>query len=515
MKKTTIKWRIFKYNFIVIILLILTVAITFNIAGRAYMRNEIIGQLDKISEKGENAIFEQAPKLMDGHGRPGPPNGTNSGNKNIQPSSGSTNTDNAQSNSEVTNLDPFRPDPSKMDPSFDFFMRVNRSIKDPLSILNAEYFLLDKDKNQVLNFEAGIYTPDEIINYIKGKIIAESSVPKSQNLEFKSGGTQYIATIKHVTEANPVNLEWIVVYSSLDKVNQMQYTINFILLAILLVIAALVIIVSSALSKKLSSPFSAINEHIKTMTERKFDSKISLEADDEFLELVTNINLMSEKLETYDNAQKTFLQNVSHEFRTPLMSIQSYAEGITYGVVDTKSAVDVIIDEVKRLTKLVEDLLYLSRLEAIEENYSFNDYNLNEIIKNCIERLNGIAIKNNIKINYTDISSDIRIVADEEKLFRAINNILSNCIRYAETNVTIEGKLISRDKIEIRIKDDGPGFDENDLANLFERFYKGKKGNFGLGLAISKSVVTKHHGEISAQNYEHGAMFKIVLPLKG
>lgn len=507
MKKTTIKWRIFKYNFIVIVLLILMVAITFNIAGRAYMRNEIIGQLQKISEKGESAIFEQAPKLMNGHDRPAPHDGAIPGNKNDSPQATPT--------PDSTEIDPIKPDPSKMDPSFDFFMRVNRSVREPLSILNAEYFLLDKDKNQILNFEVGIYTPDEIINYIKNKINTESSVPKSQSLEFESGGIQYIATIKHVTETNPVNLEWIVVYSSLEKVNQMQFTINLILLAILLIIAALVIIVSSALSKKLSSPFSAINDHIKTMTERKFDSKISLEADDEFLELVSNINRMSEKLETYDKAQKTFLQNVSHEFRTPLMSIQSYAEGITYGVVDPQSAVEVIIDEVKRLTKLVEDLLYLSRLEAIEENYNYNEYNLNEIIKNCIERLNGIAIKNNIKINYTDISSKIRVVADEEKLFRAINNILSNCIRYAESSVTIEGKLISHDRIEIKIFDDGPGFDEKDIPNLFERFYKGKKGNFGLGLAISKSVVTKHHGEISAQNYENGAMFKLVLPVKG
>jgi len=196
------------------------------------------------------------------------------------------------------------------------------------------------------------------------------------------------------------------------------------------------------------------------------------------------------------------------------MSIQSYAEGITYGVVDSDTAVEVIVGEVKRLTKLVEDLLYLSRLDAIEENYNYGVFDLNDFIKTCIERMNGIAIKNNIEIVYNDEFSKINIGADEETLSRAINNIISNCIRYAKSKVTIDGKLIPNDKIEIRIFDDGPGFDKKDIPNLFERFYKGNKGNYGLGLAISKSVLTKHHGEINAQNYENGALFTIILPTK-
>lgn len=514
MKKTTIKFRIFKYNFIVIILLIIMVAVTFNIAGRAYMQNEILAQLEKISAQGENEIFQQAPKLVNDQrmnsqdtSRPGPPLGSSN-------SAAGNSSDNNTTSGKTPKRDPFKPDPSRMDPSFEFFMRVNRSLREPLSILNAEYLLFNHDKDQILNFEADIHTNDEITNYIKNKISSIDSSQKSQSLKFDCNGTQYIALINHITDNNPASIEWIVMYSSLEKVNQMQYALNLILSIILLITAALIILVSSALSKKLSSPFSAINSHIKYMAERKFGAKISLEADDEFQELVSNINLMSEKLETYDKAQKTFLQNVSHEFRTPLMSIQSYAEGIAYGVVDSNTAVEVIVDEVKRLTKLVEDLLYLSRLDAIEENYNKESYSFNEFIKSCIDRMNGIALKNNIEIVYNDIEPDIQIQADEEKLSRSLNNIISNCIRYAKTMVSIEGKLLENNNIEIKIYDDGPGFDEKDIANLFERFYKGKKGNFGLGLAISKSVILKHNGEIKAENCENGAMFTIVLPLK-
>jgi len=90
------------------------------------------------------------------------------------------------------------------------------------------------------------------------------------------------------------------------------------------------------------------------------------------------------------------------------------------------------------------------------------------------------------------------VYADEEKLFRAFANIIGNCIRYANNTVSIVPKIIDRSKIEIVIRDDGPGIDSNELPNIFERFYKGKKGNVGLGLAISKNIIERHNGKITA-----------------
>lgn len=235
---------------------------------------------------------------------------------------------------------------------------------------------------------------------------------------------------------------------------------------------------------------------------------------DELKNLVDNINIMSEKLEMYDKAQKTFLQNASHEFRTPIMSIQSYAEGIKYDVVDGKSAADIIIDESKRLTHLVEDLLYLSRLESIEESYRYDNLDFNDLINTCVKRMNAIAFKYNIKIVTHNIDKNVCIYTDEEKLSRAIINVMSNCTRYAKSTITITSKISENSKVKIEIEDDGPGFDKNELPNVFERFYKGKKGNFGLGLSISKNIIEKLNGKITASNSESGALFTIELPLK-
>jgi len=92
-------------------------------------------------------------------------------------------------------------------------------------------------------------------------------------------------------------------------------------------------------------------------------------------------------------------------------------------------------------------------------------------------------------------------------------NIISNCIRYADSIVELSLEIVEDNKALLTISDDGPGFDINDLPYIFERFYKGKKGNSGLGLAISKNVIKKHNGKITAENSASGALFIIELPI--
>jgi signal transduction histidine kinase len=356
-------------------------------------------------------------------------------------------------------------------------------------------------------------TPDDLLNKISDEINKLEKLEDSNYMNFNLSGTEYIAIVKPVSQKNNFGLGWIVIYSSLQQVNQLQMAINIILLTILVISALIIVLFSSIIAKKVSAPFSSLNQHIRDIAEIKFGTKIQVPVYDELQELVSNFNIMSEKLETYDKSQKTFLQNASHEFRTPLMSIQSYAEGIKYGVTDGAASADIIIDESKRLTQLVENLLYLSRLDAIEESYCFNTLDFNELMQSCADRMNVIAAKNNVQIEISLIEKDVRIIADEEKISRAINNILSNCIRYANKFVYIKSELIDENIIRVIISDDGPGFASDELPSIFERFYKGSNGNFGLGLAISKNVIEKHNGKISAVNSESGAVFHIDLPV--
>jgi signal transduction histidine kinase len=481
MKSNTIKWRIFQYNLVVIITLIVLVAIIFNVTIRLYIEKDLISQLNRIASRTEDTALKRGPEIfIFGKDLPS-----------------------SFPRIRVQTNDLFR-----------FYFQLDRSLREPLSVLNADYVLLDKDTN-IINFPIEGYTASSpaLLEKISSEIRKSEDLSKESYLNFNLSGTEHIAIVKPVAQKNNFGLGWIVIYSSLQKVNQLQMGINMILLVILLLSAFIIVLFSSVVAKKISAPFSTLNQHIRLIAERNFGSKINTPVYDELNEFVNNINMMSEKLETYDKAQKTFLQNASHEFRTPLMSIQSYAEGIKYGVTDGAASANIIIDESKRLTQLVENLLYLSRLDAIEENYCYSTLDFNELIYSCSERMSLIAAKENIEIAVNVLEKAVKITADEEKLTRAINNILSNCIRYANSIVTIEPGLIDDSMVRITITDDGPGFESSELPNIFERFYKGSKGNFGLGLAISKNVIEKHNGKITAENSEYGALFQIDLPI--
>ncbi len=484
MKRNSITWKIFRYNMVVIIMLIALTTIIFNIAIRLYIENDVARQLNTIALNTEDTALKKGPELFPEHGMlpppPDIPGNTSKGN----------------------------------DDFFKFYFMLDRSLKQTLSVLNADYLLFDSDKNLINSSPEGYFGVSEsLLAKITSELSNSFVSGDGKYLNFDFSGTEYIAIAKPVSLKNTFGLGWIIIYSSLQKVNHLQYMINAILLAILILSSLVLAVFSSISAKKISEPFSYLSRHIGSIAERNFGAKIKMPIYSELEQFINSINIMSEKLEKYDKVQKTFLQNVSHEFRTPLMSIQSYAEGIKYDVVEAGTATNIIIDESKHLAHLVDDLMYLSRLDTLEENYHFTNLNFNDLINNCIERMNGIAINNNIQIICGCSSEKVEIMADHEKLSRAITNIISNCIRYASSKVEIEFKSTEHSKLILLIWDDGHGFASEDLPNIFERFYKGKKGNFGLGLAIARNVIEKHKGKVTAQNSESGALFIIELPL--
>lgn len=218
---------------------------------------------------------------------------------------------------------------------------------------------------------------------------------------------------------------------------------------------------------------------------------------------------MSQRLKAYDNTQKQFLQNASHELRTPLMSIQGYAEGIENNIIsDYKSAATIIKKESIRLNSLVTELLTLSRIENQTYKHDFTLQDVSNLLLDYIQRINGLAMKENIEIK-PKLQENLCVKIDESLFSQSIINIISNCIRYAKNIINIE-TFAENNNVIITISDDGEGFSNEDLPHLFERFYKGNKGNFGLGLAISYSAIKYMKGDLLAYN-DNGATFKIIL----
>ena len=209
--------------------------------------------------------------------------------------------------------------------------------------------------------------------------------------------------------------------------------------------------------------------------------------------------------------QQTFFQNASHELKTPLMAIQGYAEGIQAGVMDAGGAADVILEESDRMTELVEELLDISKIDMGRQRLTLSETDIRELLYDSIRAVEpaaagGIAI-------VPDFSEEpVMVSCDDTRLRRAVTNILSNGVRYARSELRLTCRADKR-YVTIRIQDDGDGIAEEDLPHIFDRFYMGRSGKSGIGLALTKEIVHLHRGTIRAYNGDSGAVFEITLPM--
>lgn len=222
-------------------------------------------------------------------------------------------------------------------------------------------------------------------------------------------------------------------------------------------------------------------------------------------------NKTAKYLEESDNKLKNFFSNASHELKTPIMAIQGYAEGIEIGVVNSKESARIILKESERMSDLVGDILELSKLDSgvIKPNMQYND--IREILYEIIEANEVVAANNEIKIIF-ELDDTLMTNCDENMIHSVLSNIVSNNIRYAKSFVKIEA-LKSFDNIIIKISDDGEEIDASGIAHIFDRFYKGKKGQTGIGLSLSKEYVELHKGKIHLTSNEKETCFVIELPL--
>ena len=209
--------------------------------------------------------------------------------------------------------------------------------------------------------------------------------------------------------------------------------------------------------------------------------------------------------------QQTFFQNASHELKTPLMAIQGYAEGIQAGVMDAGGAADVILEESDRMTELVEELLDISKIDMGRQRLNLSETDIRELLYDGIRAVEPTAASS-IAIVPDFPEEAIIVKCDDVQLRRAVTNILSNGLRYARSELRLTCRTDKR-HVTIRIQDDGDGIAEEDLPHIFDRFYMGRSGKSGIGLALTKEIVHLHRGTIRAYNGDSGAVFEISIPV--
>ena len=210
--------------------------------------------------------------------------------------------------------------------------------------------------------------------------------------------------------------------------------------------------------------------------------------------------------------QQTFFQNASHELKTPLMAIQGYAEGIQAGVMDTASAAEVILAESDRMTELVDELLDISKIDMGRQPLTLSEMDVRELLYDSIRAVEPTAAASGITITPDFPETPVMVSCDDTRLRRAVTNILSNGVRYARSELRLTCRTEKR-HATIRIQDNGDGIAEADLPHIFDRFYMGKSGKSGIGLALTKEIIHLHKGTIRAYNGDGGAVFEISIPV--
>lgn len=390
-------------------------------------------------------------------------------------------------------------------------------IKRSLVIQGTSYAIIGKDQKILYPSSKSTEEYEKLKNQILPAIGDKAGKLKENRAKFSIENVEYVAVILPIpTKADsPLNYGgWVILYTAIEQVNKLGEGVMAILVGALVFTGVMAVIIGVVIARSIASPIIKLRKRAELLSQRDFDTKVEIKTGDEIEELAYTFNGVAAELKEYDMGQKKFLQNASHELKTPLMSIQGYAEGLKDGVFDDREqALDVIIEESNRLKKIVEELIFLSKLETMEGYYNFQPESMNEIIEKSIEKVASIAMKKCITVSPM-LYRDATVSIDRDKFTQALINILGNCLQYAESEVCIVTANDGRN-FEIRIFDNGEGFDEKDMSNIFERFYKGKKGNTGLGLAITKVIIEKHCGSIKAFNRpKGGAEFIVTLPIK-
>lgn len=295
---------------------------------------------------------------------------------------------------------------------------------------------------------------------------------------------------------------------------QLADTMRILLIVMLPILLATFFIVRY-LAGRLARPISQLQGLSARLGAGDFRGEDLALHEQELADLNSSLNEAAEQLKEYDDNQKIFFQNVSHELRTPLTNIRGYAEGIQYGVFDRESGSQVIMEESARLEKLVDDILYLSRLESGESiGEEPITISLSELLLGAREQVRPDADLSGREIRVS-LQADPRITVCYEELTRAVVNLLDNAIRYAASTVWLDGEV--RDgQVMIQVSDDGPGLEPGSEERIFHRFSKGREGRHGIGLSIVAASARHHGGTVTAGARPEGpgARFTLTIPLK-
>lgn len=302
----------------------------------------------------------------------------------------------------------------------------------------------------------------------------------------------------------------VIINSVITPVDATVQTIRVQLICITVIMIVLALIMAIIIAWKVSKPIVKINESAKKLGKGDYTVKFEGNNYKEIAQLSDTLNHATAELAKAEGLQRELLANVSHDLRTPLTMITAYSEIMRdLPGENTPENVQVVIDEAKRLTNLVNDLLDISKLQAGVAELELKEYDLTASIESVLARYAKFVEQNGYVINF-DYDRNVVVYADEYKIYQVIYNLVNNAINYTgdDKTVTVTQRVLGS-IVRIEVSDTGQGIAKEELENVWERYYKVDKSHkravmgTGLGLSIVKNVLKLHGAQYGVQSGEN------------
>jgi two-component system OmpR family sensor kinase len=267
------------------------------------------------------------------------------------------------------------------------------------------------------------------------------------------------------------------------------------------------LVISILLARSVYRPIQRVTEAVEKIAEGQYDQELPATGPREVRRLAVNFNQMVEQVKQSQQRLRHFVADVSHQLRSPLTSIQGFAEAMLDGTAQDEAtrlkAATIINDESRRMRRQVDELLELARIQSGQLRIAREYVDVNELLEQCQEIMSVQAEEQSILVK-TRVEPHLAVYGDIDRLEQVFCNLLDNAIKNspAKGAVIVNGRRYGTDSIEIHVIDDGPGIPPEQVPFVFDRFYQagGIRTGVGLGLAIAKEIVVAHGGSIEVSS---------------
>ncbi|MGI5949912.1 sensor histidine kinase [Peptoniphilus sp.] len=335
-------------------------------------------------------------------------------------------------------------------------------------------------------------------------------------------GESIMSVTGQILDESGNTIGYLKLISSLEDANRAIYKTMITLIFFTLIVAAITAVVSMIFSRSLVKPILELTDVANQMLDGNYEVRANIWQDDEIGELAKTLNSMSDEIINKDKIKNDFISSVSHELRTPLTSIKGWAVVLKDADKDEKELIDdglnIIENEVDRLTKMVEDLLDFSRYISGRISLDKEIFNITKTCEDVAKQMKPRANNNKIEL-IVELTEEIELIyADENRIKQLLINLLDNAIKFTSENGWVKFQMYRKDdNIIILVSDNGVGMSKEDLAHVKEKFYKGKhsKSHSGIGLSISDEITNLHNGKLEIFSEENiGTTIKVTLPIE-